>query len=132
MSAQKYDFTIEQGVSFELSFIYKDSNNNPIDLTGWCARLTWRTNKRELSSFFTDNADLQNYKFIILNEQGKLILQFPSSTTNNFDFQSAKYDLELRAPVNIYENGGRKVERILYGIVNIVPRFSQNPEVLTC
>jgi hypothetical protein len=39
MAASKYDFAIEQGTSFRLSLIYKDVNNTPINLTGWCARL---------------------------------------------------------------------------------------------
>ena len=44
MPASKYDFFIEQGTTFETTFTYKDANNQPIDLTDWCARLSWKTN----------------------------------------------------------------------------------------
>lgn len=44
MAASKYDFSIEQGTSFKLSLRYKDAAGVPIDLTGWCARLIWKTN----------------------------------------------------------------------------------------
>jgi hypothetical protein len=71
MAATKYDFTIEQGSSFEFILTYKTPENNPVNLTGRCARLAWRTNKRELYSFFTDNTDLENYKFIIIDEANK-------------------------------------------------------------
>jgi len=45
MPASKYDFTIEQGSSYQITFIYKDANNTPIDLTTWCARIIAKTNK---------------------------------------------------------------------------------------
>jgi len=34
MSAVKYDFTIEQGASFRFVLIYKDADQNVVDLTG--------------------------------------------------------------------------------------------------
>lgn len=132
MPASKHDFNIERGSSYVLTLVYKDTNGSPVDLTGWCARMVWRTNTGSTQTFLTDNADLTNYKFIIIDNEGKLILQFPALITNNFDFQSAKYDIELQAPTNIYTEGGKKVERILYGIINIVPRFSQNTTPVTC
>lgn len=47
MAAGKYDFSIEQGSSFRIDFIYKDSNKNPVDLTNWCAQLIWKTERYE-------------------------------------------------------------------------------------
>lgn len=63
MKASLYDFSIDQGSSFRLSFIYKDSEGNPIDLTGWCARLVWKTNQGNVQTFITTNLDYstQNY-----------------------------------------------------------------------
>ena len=51
MGASQYDFTIEQGSSFKMSLIYKDSNGDPIDISGWCARLTWRTSSNVTQTF---------------------------------------------------------------------------------
>ncbi len=58
MAASKYDFAIEQGTSFKLSLIYKDANGTPVNLTGWCARLVWKTNTNNLQIFSSDNLDL--------------------------------------------------------------------------
>lgn len=132
MAASKYDFTIEQGSSFKLSLIYKDQNSNPINLTGWCARLIWKTNTNNTQIFVSTNTDYSVYKFTIDSEAGKLTLMMPAHTTNSLNFNTAKYDLELQSPDDLYNGGGKYTTRLLYGIVNIVKRFSQSTEILDC
>jgi hypothetical protein len=132
MAASKYDFTIEQGSSFKISLIYKDQDGNPINLTGWCARLIWKTNTNITQTFSSDNIDHNVYKFTIDDVQGKLTLMMPSSTTNSFNFNTAKYDLELQSPDDLYAGGGKYTTRLLFGTVNIVKRFSQAQQPLTC
>jgi len=133
MAAGKYDFAIEQGTSFRISFIYKDSNGNPINLTGWCARLIWKTNLSTVQTFNSHNTDFGVYKFTIDALNGKLTLLMPASTTNGFNFNTAKYDVELQSPNDLYANGGGKyLTRILFGTVTIVKRFSQSPNILDC
>lgn len=130
MSAGNYDFKIEQGTSFTLSLVYKDSQGNPVNLTGWCARLVWKSNSgTETFSTETSNSD---YRFDIDEINGKLILQFPASTTNNFSFTNAKYDLELQSPDDFYNEGGKYTTRLLSGTISIVKRFSQTNDVLMC
>jgi hypothetical protein len=132
MAASKYDFSIEQGTSFKFSLIYKDSDRNIIDLTDWCARLIWKTNTGSVQIFNSNNTDYNLYKFSIDGSAGKLTLMFPASTTNNFDFLNAKYDLELASPDDLYAGGGKYSIRILFGTINIVKRFSQNNNNLEC
>jgi hypothetical protein len=132
MAASKYDFAIEQGTSFKLSLIYKDANGTPVDLTGWCARLVWKTNTNNLQIFSSDNIDHSVYKFIIDDPNGKLTLMLPASTTNGFNFNTAKYDLELQSPDDIYSGGGKYTTRLLFGTINIVKRFSQAASSLEC
>lgn len=132
MAASKYDFAIEQGTSFKLSLIYKDANANPINLTGWCARLVWKTNTNSTQIFSSDNTDHSVYKFIIDDLNGKLTLMLPSSVTNGFNFNTAKYDLELQSPDDLYSGGGKYTTRLLFGTVNIVKRFSQTSASLEC
>jgi hypothetical protein len=132
MAASKYDFSIEQGTSFKLSLIYKDSERNPINLTNWCARLVWKTNTNTTQVFSSENTDHSVYKFDVDNIAGKLTLMFPAHTTNNFNFTTAKYDLELKSPDDLYNGGGKYTTRILFGTVNIVKRFSQNNSNLEC
>jgi hypothetical protein len=64
---------------------------------------------------------------------GKLTLLIPAATTNGFLFNTAKYDLELQSPDDLYANGGGKyITRILFGTVSVVKRFSQNTSNLDC
>lgn len=132
MAASKYDFAIEQGTSFKLSLIYKDAGGVPVDLTGWCARLIWKTNTNNTQIFSSDNIDYSVYKFTIDDPNGKITLLLPSSTTNNFSFNTAKYDLELRSPDDLYAGGGKYSTRLLFGTINIVKRFSQAVSSLEC
>lgn len=132
MPASKYDFSIEQGSSFKLSLIYKDQNNNPINLTDWCARLTWKTNTNITQIFLSSNIDYSVYKFTIDPLAGKLTLMIPASTTNSFNFVNAKYDLELQSPDDLYTGGGKYTTRLLYGVINIVKRFSSNNTNIEC
>lgn len=132
MAASKYDFTIEQGSSFKISLIYKDQNSNPVNLTGWCARLVWKTNTNTTQTFSSSNIDHSVYKFIIDESIGKLTLMIPANTTNNFNFNTAKYDLELQSPDDLYAGGGKFTTRLLFGTVNIVKRFSQSSQILEC
>ena len=108
MAASKYDFAIEQGTSFKISLVYKDASGVPVDITDWCARLTWKTNLNATQVFHSDNTDHSVYN-------------------------TAKYDLELQSPDELYANGGGKyVTRILFGTVSIIKRFSQTTEALDC
>lgn len=132
MAASKYDFTIEQGSSFKISLVYKDSAGNPVNLTNWCARLIWKTNTNITQTFSSDNIDHNVYKFTINNAEGKLTLMIPSSTTNSFNFNTAKYDLELQSPDDLYSGGGKFTTRLLYGTVNILKRFSQSSQQIDC
>ena len=132
MSAQKYDFPIEQGTSFRLALTYKDKDGNIVDLTGWCARLVWTTNNNLTQVFSTDNTDLSLYNFSIDGPNGKLIFLLPASITNNFTFNLAKYDLELQSPEDLYVGGGKYTTRILFGTVSIVKRFSQSSTEMSC
>ena len=132
MSASKYDFIIEQGSSFRLSLVYKDDSGNPVDLTNWCARLVWKTNKNITQTFITTNLDYSLYKFTIDPLIGKLTLLIPPETTNDFTFESAKYDLELQTDDDLYVGAGKHIIRLLYGTATISLRYSKTPELLDC
>lgn len=132
MSATKHDFPIEQGSSFRLQLIYKDQNNNPIDLTDYCARLTWTTNSGETSIFTTENMDLSLYSFTIDGPNGTLILMLPASKTNVLNFDIAQYDLEIQSDVDLYTGGGKEVIRLLYGTITLIKRYSQTNTLLQC
>lgn len=132
MSASKYDFNIEQGSSFRFSLVYKDADGNPIDLTNWCARLIWTTDKATTQTFTSTNADLSLYKFTIDAAQGRLNLLIPPETTNSFSFSRAKYDLELHSDDDLYSGGGKNIIRLLYGNVTLLKRYSNTGNLPEC
>lgn len=132
MAATKYDFDIEKGSSFRISIIYKNSEGIPVDLTGWCARLVWKTNLNMVQSFSTENSDLNLYKFSIDEPNAKITLMIPAQTTNFLTFKTAKYDLELQSPDDLYAGGGKFTTRILFGVINLVHRYSGTENSLDC
>ena len=132
MPASKYDFTIEQGTSFKLSLVYKDSQGNPMDLTNWCARLIWTTTNNITQTFISTNTDYSLYKFVIEPNNGRLVLMIPPETTNSFTFIRAKYDLELQSDDEFYSGGGKDLIRLLYGTITVSQRFSKSDDLLEC
>lgn len=132
MPASQYPIYIEQGSSFRLSIIYKDSNGNIIDLSDYCARLTWKTTSGEIYSFSTTNTNYNDYKFTIDGINGQILLLIPINTTNSYNFTSAKYDLELQSPTDLYTGGGKQTLRILYGTVTLLKRYSDTNSILDC
>lgn len=132
MSASQYDFSIEQGSSFKLSIVYKDKNKQIIDITGWCGRLQWTTNSGQIQIFTTENLDLSSYQFTIDGPNGKITLAIPASTTNSFNFSTAKYDLELQSNDDLYNGGGKNIIRVLYGTIGFIKRYSHSNNILQC
>lgn len=110
MPAANYDFEIEQGATFQRVISWKDSSGNPINLTGYSARMQCRKNRSAPTPIFT--ATTQNGKLSISGSQGIITLSIPASETDLFDFSSAVYDLEI-------ESSGGIVTRLLEGAVTL-------------
>jgi hypothetical protein len=132
MAASEYNFPIEQGSSFRLGLVYKDSDGNVIDLTDYCARLTMKIGTDEYKIFSSLETNFDEYKFTIDGPQGAIDLLIPAATTNSYNFNSAKYDLELQSPQDLYSGGGKYTIRVLYGTISIIKRFSQSTILLDC
>ena len=49
MPAGKYNFTIEQGATFDIELKYNDNCNNPIDLTDYSGRMQIRNSYADIS-----------------------------------------------------------------------------------
>tara|TARA_Y100000004_G_C8787016_1_gene357538 strand:+ start:117 stop:548 length:432 start_codon:yes stop_codon:yes gene_type:complete len=121
MPAASYNFTIEKGTAFVISFEYKDNDENIINLTNWVARLRWKDNNDVIRTFLT-NTRTSEYEFIITPLDGKITLKIPAAQTAAYDFTSANYDLELQEPNDLYSGGGKKVFRILAGTISVIAR----------
>ena len=110
MGAGTYNFTIEQGATFTRDFVYKDSNNVVVNLTGYSARMQIRPSKE--SSTILVEATSANGKLAITPAQGKISLQLSASETDLAGFDVAVYDLEIESTSGI-------VTRLIEGAVTI-------------
>ena len=131
MAAAKYDFDIEQGSSFTISFTYKDSTNTVVNISNWCARIIMTTSDNQTITY-SSGITSSSYKMSLDGPTGKITLLLPALTTNNFTFKTAKYDLELESDDVLYSGGGNYTNRILYGVITIVKRISNNSTILDC
>lgn len=130
MPAANYNFTIEKGTAFVISFEYKDNDNNIINLTNWVARLRWKDNTDAITTFVTNTRN-SDYEFIITPEDGKITLKIPAAKTAAYTFASASYDLELQEPNDLYSGGGKKVFRILAGTISVLSRNVTDTDAFT-
>lgn len=93
MAAATYNFYIEQGSDFQIKFQYLDNNNNPIDVSNYCIRLRLKDNNN-IVRLYSSSAGCGNYS-LTANTFGYIIWNLPASTTKDFTFDSAIYDLDI-------------------------------------
>ena len=104
MAAGKYSFTIEQGATVDFEIAYKDSSGNPIDLTGYQARMQLRPGPGSDILYISLSSSLAA-DGTGLNLSGSGGLKPPTSGTigvyisavssSQLSFDLASYDLEL-------------------------------------
>ena len=104
MAAGKYSFTIEQGATVDFEISYKDSNGDPIDLTGYQARMQLRPSPGSSTLYLTLSSSLDPCG-TGLNLSGSGGTNPPTSGTigiyisavssSLLDFDLASYDLEI-------------------------------------
>jgi len=120
MPATLYNFPIEQGSAFQITFQYFDEAGNTVDLTNWCVLLQWRTNTDQ-TYVFSNRSSSDTYSLTV-DSTGKIVFQLPARSTNLYSFDSAVYDLDLQEPNEQYPNSGLKTYRLVTGTINIIKR----------
>ena len=106
MSAGKYSFVIEQGATVNFEIQYRDSNNNPVNLTGCSGKMQIRSSYADnnpvtyatLSSSLA--ADGTGLNFSGSNgttplSSGSIGVFISAASSSVFTFNTAYYDLEL-------------------------------------
>ena len=125
MSAGRYSLYIEQGTTVNFEIQYKDVAGNPVNLTGYGARMQVRPTVDSSTIYLTLSSSLQPdgtglnmsgslpYKPL---SSGSIGVYIASCTSSMLNFTDAVYDLEIFIP-----NGTDcpTVTRILQGPVRL-------------
>lgn len=114
MLAGRYDITVEQGSTFNLTLVYKDQRGYVIDLTGYTARMQMRSTAA--SSTVVLDLTIANGRIAIDGATGRITLSIAAADTAGLS-GAGVYDLEL---VN-----GLIVQRILEGSYTISPEVTR-------
>lgn len=110
MSAGIYDFYVEQGATFLKTITWKDDNDTAINLTGYIARMQFRRSKSSTDVLFS--ATTENGIITLGGAAGTIVINIPATSTDDFSFYGAVYDLEL-------ESSGGIVTRLIEGSVEL-------------
>ena len=127
MAAGKYNFTIEQGATVDFAVQYKDSNSNPIDLSGYQARMQLRPTIGSSTVILTLSSSLGpcGTGLNLSGSGGQSASTPPSSgsiwvfisamSSSPLTFTSALYDLEIASG----SGNCAVVTRLLEGVVTL-------------
>lgn len=110
MPAATYDLYIEQGATFVKQITWKDSSGTPVDLSGYTARMQFRSSVNSDTILFS--ATTTNGKITLGGAAGTIDIEIDATDTTAFAFVSAVYDLEL-------ESASGFVTRLLEGGVEV-------------
>ena len=115
MSAGTYNFTLDQGSTFNLEIIYKDSAGVVIDLTNYTAAMQIRSSFDSSATLL--NLNTTNGGIVITGPQGKIELTASATATAALPSGSWVYDLEITS--------GSVVTRIIQGQVIVSPEVTR-------
>lgn len=118
MAAANYDILIEQGATFKLMLRWKDSEGDPIDLTGYAARMQVRpfVLSDEVLLSLTDDSD---GGITLGGVEGTIEIEAEADQTELIGSRKGVYDLELVTPQD-------DVIRLVQGTVQISPEVTRD------
>jgi hypothetical protein len=114
MAAGRYNFVIEQGTTFTLALQYKDSNNTPIDLTGYSGRMQIRPSIGSPTAYLCLSSSIQADGTGITfptPASGSINLFISAVSSSQLTFNQGVYDLEITS--------GSVVTRLIQGNVQL-------------
>lgn len=116
MAAATYDILIEQGATFQLNLIYRDSDNAPIDVSGHTARMQVRRTYDAPTPLL--NLTTENGAITLGGAAGTLDISAAPDLTRELPPKGGVYDLELVAPSGV-------VVRLIRGTVSVSPEVTK-------
>lgn len=88
-----YDIVLYQGTTFTEQLTWKDSSGDPVDLTGWTARMMARESVDAETAFIT--LTTENDGIALGGAAGTITLSMTDADTSALSIYSGIYDLEL-------------------------------------
>jgi formylglycine-generating enzyme required for sulfatase activity len=119
MAAVNLNFDIEKGSDFDISFVYNDSQGNPIDLSNKCVSISFSGNNGDVGE--CSSQALANYSVdgwsLTANNLGTINWKLGASKTSLFNFDTATYDLDIKSLTLPLNN-----TRLSQGSIQIIQR----------
>jgi hypothetical protein len=116
MTAATHDITIEQGATFRLNLVWRDSNNVPVDLGGYTARMQVRASFSD--TVIQLNLTTENGAIVLGGALGTIAVTAAATVTDDITIRAGVYDLELQA-------SDGTVTRLVQGKVKISPEVTR-------
>jgi hypothetical protein len=115
MPASTYNLSIEQGATFRLALVWKDSEGDPVDLTGYTARMQIRpaVASTEVLLSLTSGSGIT-----LGGATGAVNVLATAAQTAAIDSKKGVYDLEL-------QSADGTVTRLLQGVVIVSPEVTR-------
>lgn len=88
----KVNLSIYKNSTYTHRFNINDSNGDPVDLSGYTAKLDMRVG--DYSTEVEYQATSSDH--LLVNSAGYVVLEIPATTIEAWDFDSAQYDLVLQ------------------------------------
>jgi hypothetical protein len=93
VAAGTWNFTIEQGVTFDRTLTYTDADDDPVPMAGLKARMKIRD--KNLDGAVVLELTTENGRIILGDADGTIRLVVDSETTAALTFKTAVHDFEL-------------------------------------
>jgi hypothetical protein len=117
--AGRYDLNIDQGSTFTRIFVYKDSNGDAIDLTGYSAQMMIRKSFNAAGEPIFDSDVESGSLTVTTPASGEITLNMTDDVTQDFPAPlEGVYDIEI-------DDGSGVVTRLLEGKVLVSPNVTR-------
>lgn len=115
--AGTYDFTIDQGADLSKNMVWKDSDGDPVDLSGgWTARMQIRKSLSAVDVLL--ELTTENGGIVLGGAAGTITLVITDTQSAALSPATLKYDLEMINPAGT-------VERLIQGTITNRPEVTR-------
>ncbi len=111
-----YKFTINQGSTWKLIVVWKDSTGAIVDITGYLAKIQFRKTAQEELVLY--EMSTTNGRIVLDGPNGKLTCTATKEETSGFKFTEALFDVFLTSP-------GGESTRLFKGSIIIDPSITR-------